>query len=66
MLWLEVGNVAKTMSKGVNFLMKKNKIKVFEGFGKLSENKSIIISNQDGSLNTIMGEKIIIGYWSKI
>ena len=53
-------NVAKTMSKGVNFLMKKNKIKVFEGFGKLSENKSIIISNQDGSLNTIMGEKIII------
>ena len=53
-------NVAKTMSKGVNFLMKKNKIKVFEGFGKLSENKSIIISKQDGSVNTIMGEKIII------
>ena len=53
-------NVAKTMSKGVNFLMKKNKIKVFEGFGKLGENKNIIISKQDGSVNTIMGEKIII------
>ena len=25
--------VANTMSKGVNFLMKKNKIKVFSGFG---------------------------------
>ena len=53
-------NVAKTMSKGVNLLMKKNKIKVFEGFGKLGENKNIIISKQDGSVNTIMGEKIII------
>ena len=40
--------------------MKKNKIKVFEGFGKLGENKNIIISKQDGSVNTIMGEKIII------
>ena len=53
-------NVAKTMSKGVNFLMKKNKIKVFEGFGKLSENKSITITKEDGSENKIHGDKIII------
>ena len=53
-------NVAKTMSKGVNFLMKKNKIKVFEGFGKLSENKSISITKEDGSENKIHGDKIII------
>ena len=53
-------NVAKTMSKGVNFLMKKNKIKVFEGFGKLSENKSISISKEDGSEDKIHGDKIII------
>ena len=53
-------NVAKTMSKGVNFLMKKNKIKVFEGFGKLSENKSISITKEDGSKNKIHGDKIII------
>lgn len=53
-------NVAKTMSKGVNFLMKKNKIKVFEGFGKLSENKSISIIKEDGSEDKIHGDKIII------
>lgn len=53
-------NVAKTMSKGVNFLMKKNKIKVFEGFGKLSENKSISITKEDGSEDKIHGDKIII------
>jgi dihydrolipoamide dehydrogenase len=53
-------NVAKTMSKGVNFLMKKNKIKVFEGFGKLSENKSISITKEDGSEDKIHGNKIII------
>ncbi|MFL2619822.1 MAG: dihydrolipoyl dehydrogenase [Flavobacteriaceae bacterium] len=53
-------NVAKTMSKGVNFLMKKNKIKVFEGYGKLSENKSISITKEDGSEDIIHGDKIII------
>lgn len=53
-------NVAKTMSKGVNFLMKKNKIKVFEGFGKLSENKIISITKEDGSEDKIHGDKIII------
>jgi len=53
-------NVAKTMSKGVNFLMKKNKIKVFEGFGKLSQNKSISITKEDGSEDKIHGDKIII------
>jgi pyruvate/2-oxoglutarate dehydrogenase complex dihydrolipoamide dehydrogenase (E3) component len=31
--------VAGTMSKGVNFLMKKNKIKVFNGSGSLGEKK---------------------------
>jgi dihydrolipoamide dehydrogenase len=52
--------VAETMSKGVNFLMKKNKIKIFEGFGKLSSNKTIKISEQNGSEIKILGEKIII------
>jgi dihydrolipoamide dehydrogenase len=58
-------NVAKTMSKGVNFLMKKNKIKVFEGFGKLSENKSISITKEDGSEDKIHGDKIIIATGAK-
>ena len=52
--------VAQTMSKGVNFLMKKNKIKIFEGFGQLSPNKTIKITDQNGSESKITGEKIII------
>ena len=53
-------NVAQTMSKGVTFLMKKNKIKVFSGYGKLSSNKTISITKSDNSIETIQGEKIII------
>ena len=52
--------VAQTMSKGVNFLMKKNKIKIFEGFGKLSTDKTINVTDQNGSEIKIIGEKIII------
>ena len=36
-------DVANTMSKGVNFLMKKNKIKVYTGFGKINSDKTISI-----------------------
>ena len=32
-------NVAEGMSKGVQFLMKKNKIDVLEGFGKLKSGR---------------------------
>ena len=40
-------NVAGTMSKGVNFLMKKNKIKVYTGFGKLENDKTITVTNDE-------------------
>jgi len=40
-------NVAGTMSKGVNFLMKKNKIKVYRGFGKLENDKTITVTNDE-------------------
>ena len=39
-------DVANTMSKGVNFLMKKNKIKVFTGFGKINSDKTISIKDE--------------------
>jgi dihydrolipoamide dehydrogenase len=35
------------MSKGVNFLMKKNKIKVYTGFGKLEADKTITVTNDE-------------------
>ena len=51
--------VAGTMSKGVNFLMKKNKIKVYSGFGKLNSDKTITISNDEKTIN-VSAEHIII------
>jgi len=34
------------MSKGVNFLMKKNKIDVINGYGKILPNKIISVENE--------------------
>ena len=52
--------VAGTMSKGVNFLMKKNKIKVFNGSGSLGEKNTVIIKNKSDEKTVIFSEKIII------
>ncbi len=40
-------NVASGMSKGVTFLMKKNKIDVLKGFGKVKKNKVVSIDGND-------------------
>ena len=52
-------NVAGTMSKGVNFLMRKNKIKVYKGFGKINLDKTITVIHEKESTN-ISAEHIII------
>ena len=52
-------DVANTMSKGVNFLMKKNKIKVYNGFGKINSDKTISIKGEKEELR-ISGTNIII------
>lgn len=41
-------NVANKMSKGVQFLMKANKIDVFEGTGVFKSNKELSVQNDDG------------------
>ena len=51
--------VAGTMSKGVNFLMKKNKIKVYSGFGKLNSDKTITVTKDEKTIN-VSAEHIII------
>ena len=51
--------VANTMSKGVNFLMKKNKIKVFSGFGIINSDKTITVNN-DSEEHNIQAKHIII------
>jgi len=52
--------VADKMSKGVQFLMKKNKIDVVMGFGKLVAKGKIEVSKQDGTKQTVEGKHIII------
>ncbi len=52
--------VAEGMSKGVNFLMKKNKITVIEGEGKLARGKKIVVTDQDGKKKEYSAENIII------
>jgi len=52
--------VADKMSKGVNFLMKKNKIKVFKGFGRLTNDHTVTITDESSKETIIFSEKIII------
>ena len=57
-------SVADKMSKGVNFLMKKNKIDVLIGHGKLLKNKKILIKNNNEEIE-VSGDKIIIATGSR-
>ncbi len=53
-------NVAEGMSKGVQFLMKKNKIDVINGFGKLLPGKKVSVSGEDGKATEYEAQHIII------
>jgi dihydrolipoamide dehydrogenase len=52
--------VADKMSRGVQFLMKKNKIDVVMGMGKLKAKGQVEVSAADGSKKTVEGKHIII------
>lgn len=52
--------VADKMSKGVNFLMKKNKIDVVMGTGKLVSPGKIEVTAADGSKQVVEGKNIVI------
>lgn len=53
-------NVADGMSKGVQFLMKKNKIEVIFGTGKLKPGKKIDVTDADGKVTELSADHIII------
>ncbi|WP_281299066.1 dihydrolipoyl dehydrogenase [Flavobacterium limnophilum] len=53
-------NVASGMSKGVTFLMKKNKIDVINGFGKVKPGKKIDVTDKDGKVTEFSADHIII------
>lgn len=52
-------SVADGMSKGVTFLMKKNKIDVINGYGKVLSNKKVSVEN-DGEVQEFESSNIII------
>ena len=51
--------VAEGMSKGIQFLFKKNKIEVIQGTGKLKGNKILMVTNADGE-QELTAEHIIL------
>src|ERR1700743_1976368 len=52
--------VAEGMSKGVQFLMKKNKIDVVNGFGKIKSKGVVEVKGNDGNVQQLNGKNIII------
>src|ERR1700742_1565716 len=52
--------VADKMSKGVQFLMRKNKIDVVMGYGKLKAKGQIEVSGADGKTQIVEGKNIMI------
>jgi dihydrolipoamide dehydrogenase len=53
-------DVADGMSKGVQFLMKKNKIDIINGTGKVKPGKKIEVTAADGKVSTVEAKNIII------
>lgn len=52
--------VAEGMSKGVQFLMKKNKIDIINGFGKIKTGKKVAVTAEDGTVTEYSADHIII------
>ncbi len=57
--------VADKMSKGVQFLMKKNKIDVIMGYGKLKAKGQVEVTAQDNSKQIVEAKNIIIATGSR-
>lgn len=53
-------DVADGMSKGVQFLMKKNKIDVIFGTAKVKPGKKVEVKDKEGKVSTVEGKHIII------
>ena len=58
-------DVASGMSNGVKFLMKKNKITVIEGFGKLARGKKVEVTDAKGKTETYSADHIILATGSR-
>jgi len=53
-------NIAEGMSNGIKFLMKKNKIDVINGFGKVKAGKKVDVTAADGTVTEYSADHIVI------
>jgi dihydrolipoamide dehydrogenase len=53
-------NVANGMSSGVQFLLKKNKIEVINGFGKLTAKNTVEVTDAEGKKKKVTAKHIIL------
>lgn len=53
-------NVADSMSKGVQFLMKKNNIEIINGYGKVLPGKRIEVTLNEGGIKIFKAENILL------
>jgi dihydrolipoamide dehydrogenase len=59
------GDVVKSNVDGIAFLMKKNKIDVYEGFGSFASKNKVNVAKADGKSESIDTDKVIIATGSK-
>jgi len=52
--------VADKMSKGIQFLMKKNKIEVLKGAGKLNAKKEVEVTSADGNTTAYQAKHVVL------
>jgi dihydrolipoamide dehydrogenase len=52
--------VAETMSKGVQYLLKKNNVEVIAGFGKLIPGKKVEVTKADGTVEVYEANHIVL------
>ena len=53
-------NVAGGMSKGVQFLMNKNKVDVIYGYGKVKAGKTVEVTDAEGKVSEVSASKAVI------
>jgi dihydrolipoamide dehydrogenase len=53
-------NIAEAMSKGVQFLFKKNKIEVLPGYGRLADKQTVEVTDPNGKKNKYKSNHIIL------
>lgn len=52
--------------KGLRFLMKKNKVEVFEGHGRLASASSVTVTSKDGKVTTLATKNVLLATGSRV